>query len=194
MLHQLPDTIRSTMQALVSGLLVILGDRLVGVYLGGSLTMGDFCEATSDVDFLVVMDGKLSQEDGLAVTQLHHELRRRFPDAARLEGDYAPREMLTAEGTTAPVPGCERGVFVPRVGEILLSADNIYNMREQGIACFGPEPQAVFPVVSGEHVRKSVRQFLAEVRGAAETAQEAACEFLNLLRSRLRPGDRHADD
>lgn len=180
---QLPDPVRSTMQALTAGLLVILGERLLGVYLGGSLAMGDFCEPSSDVDFLVVTRGSLSLEDKLAIEQLHRELLQAFPFAARLEGDYAPAAWLTAEGTTAPVPGCERGVFLPRVGEIMLSADNIYDMREHGIAFFGPDPRTVLPAVSAEQVRKAVRTMLAEMPGSCDTALEIASEVLNVVRS-----------
>lgn len=178
-----PDAVHTTMQALAEGLHKILGDRLIGVYLGGSVAMGDFSERSSDLDFLAVTRGPLSQEDALAVDLLHRELRERHTYAARLEGDYAPVELLVPEGTTAPVPGCERGVFLPKVGEIMLSADNILNMRDHGIAFFGPEPNAVLPPVSGDQVRSAVREMLVNGHGACETPEETAAAVLNLVRS-----------
>ncbi|HYG56486.1 MAG TPA: aminoglycoside adenylyltransferase domain-containing protein [Symbiobacteriaceae bacterium] len=183
MLAQVPEPVRSTMHALTEGLLTILGDRLLGVYLGGSLPMGDFCEGSSDLDFLVVTRGHLSLEGALAVGLLHRELLRRFSYAARLEGDYAPLETLVAEGTTEPVPGCERGIFLPKVGELMLSADNIANIRACGITFFGPEPGALLPEVTPEQVRAAVREMLHEGPAPCETAQEAATEVLNLVRS-----------
>jgi len=179
---QLPEPVRSTMRALTAELVSVLGDRLVGVYLGGSAATGDFCESSSDLDFLVVTDGPLTMEDLLALKLIHQDLLKKYPYAARLEGDYAPWESLTPEGTTAPVPGCEVGVFLPRVGEIVLSADNMYDMRENGIAFYGPAPREVLPEVSPDHVRAAVRAQLAQGPGPSETPKEMAAELLNLIR------------
>ncbi|HWI61796.1 MAG TPA: aminoglycoside adenylyltransferase domain-containing protein [Symbiobacteriaceae bacterium] len=180
---QLTDPVRSTMQALTDGLKKILDSKLLGVYLGGSVAMGDFCEASSDLDFLVVTQDRLSQEDALAVQLLHKDLLRRHPYAARLEGDYAPRQVLVPEGTSEPVPGCERGKFLPRVGEIMLSADNIANMRDAGITFFGPQAKEVLPSVTADQVRAAVRMMLSQGTDPCESAAEAATALLNLLRS-----------
>ena len=180
---QIPESIRSTMQALTLGLLSVLGDRLIAVYLGGSLASGDFCAASSDLDFLVVTRDTLSLEDLLAVELLHRDLLRRHPDAARLEGDYPPLAYIVPEGTTAPVPGCERGVFLPKVGELMLSADNICDMREHGLVFYGPDAREVLPPVSPEQVRAAVREMLAHGPAAADTPGEMAAAVLNLVRS-----------
>jgi len=177
------DPVRTVMQSLASGLRSILGARLIGLYLGGSFSLGDFWEATSDLDFLAVTDGPLSPEDLLAIGLLHRELLQTHRLASRLEGDYAPRQTLIAEGTTVPVPGCERGIFLPRVGEVMLSADNIYNLREQGIAFAGPPPCQALPAVSREQVRAAVRTMLAEGHGTCESPHEAADNLLSLCRS-----------
>jgi len=178
-----PEPVRSTMQALTRGLVKVLGDRLVGVYLGGSLPMGDFCAASSDLDFLVITRGPLSIEESLAVELLHRDLLRRYDYAARLEGDYAPAGVLVPEGTSEPVPGCERGIFLPKVGEIMLSADNIANLREYGMVFYGPDPHAILPAVAPDQVRAAVREMLKLGPVAPESAQDAAGQILNLLRS-----------
>lgn len=181
----IPSVAEAVMHDLIQGLLTILGARLLGVYVGGSVALGDFCEATSDLDFLVVTDGFLSMEDQIAVKQLHAELLGRHGFAARLEGDYAPLEALVPTGTTVPVPGCERGVFIARVGEIMLSADNIYNMREHGLNLYGPPPAELLPAVSHQQVRGAVQEMLAEGPEPFETVEEAASSLLNLVRSLL---------
>ncbi len=181
----LPQHVHRTMQALTEGLVAILGERLVGVYLGGSLSLGDFCEASSDVDFLVVTRAPLSTEEVQALEWLHRALLQSYPYASRLEGDYAPQSFLIPEGTIAPVPGCKRGVFLPNVGQIMLSADNIRNMREQGLAFYGPPPAEVLPPVTAGHVRTAVREMLMEESGQSDTPEQAAQAVLNLLRSAL---------
>ncbi|MFZ5827686.1 MAG: aminoglycoside adenylyltransferase domain-containing protein [Bacillota bacterium] len=183
MSHPLSATICSLMHDLAVGLRSILGNRLVGLYLGGSAAMGDFCEASSDLDFLAITEGPLSPEDLLAIGMLHTELLNEHPLAVRLEGDYAPRHFLVATGTTVPVPGCERGVFRPKVGEIMLSADNIYNVRASGIPFEGPDPREILPDVTPNQVRAAVREMLTEGPGSCHTPEEAAHGILNLCRS-----------
>ena len=72
----------------------LLGKRLVGVYLGGWLVMGDFIERSSDYDLLVVVSGDLSSADLGRLAALHERLVDELPDAIRLEGDYVPREAF----------------------------------------------------------------------------------------------------
>ncbi|MBP2019541.1 hypothetical protein J2Z79_002983 [Symbiobacterium terraclitae] len=183
MSQPIPAHAERVMRSLADGLGRILGERLVGVYLGGSLSLGDYCEATSDLDFLVVTRGRLAREDLAALEAFHRELLAADPAARRLEGDYAPQECIVPEGTTIPVPGCKRGVFRPEVGEIMLSADNVCNLRENGIAFAGPPPAEVLPPVSPDQVRAAVREMLAEGPGNADRPEEQVDDLLNLFRS-----------
>ena len=52
----LPPEVTPLLDELVSGITDALGDNLVGVYLRGSLALGGFDPATSDVDVLVVTE------------------------------------------------------------------------------------------------------------------------------------------
>lgn len=183
MFPQLPQTVSHLMHKLTSGLRKTLGSALAGVYLGGSAAAGEFCEATSDLDFLVVTNGTLSLEDALAVELMHRDLMARYPLAARLEGDYAPRHALIPQGTSEPVPGCEKGVFLPRVGDVVLSAAHIRDMRENGLSFFGPQVAEMLPAVTAEQMCAAVRELLSHGLGPCRTAQDVATEALNLIRS-----------
>lgn len=169
--------------ALAAGLARILGPRLVGVYLGGSISMGDFVAATSDVDVLIVTEGHLLLPDITAIAALHQRLAQEHPDACRLEGDYAPRHLLVPQGTTAPVPAILGGQFVPEMGEILLSADNIANLRASSLAVYGPPAAAVLPRVTPADVRAAVLAMLREGSDPCHSETEAAAAILNLVRS-----------
>lgn len=183
MFPELPPAVITLMKDLADGLHKILNSRLVAVYLGGSIVTGDFAETASDLDFLVVIASELSAEDGLAVGLLHRDLRRRHKMAQRLQGDYAPVGLLVPEGTSEPVPGCEQGVFYPRVGEIMLSADNIYNMRAHGLPFYGNPPREVLPAATSDHVRAAVLAMLREGPGRCDTPAACAAEVLDLVRS-----------
>jgi hypothetical protein len=144
--------------------------------------MQDFVPASSDYDILVVIDGVLSPEDLSVLDALHRRLLAEFPDAQRLEGDYVPRHLLVPQGTTAPVPGFYGGQFKPEIAGIMLSADNVANMRESGVAVYGPPPETVLPPVAPEHVRAAALDMLLEGPGECATEQDAATEVLNLVR------------
>jgi predicted nucleotidyltransferase len=75
-------------------LIALLGENLVAVYVMGSLFMGDFAEASSDVDFLVVTVHTPTQEGVEQLAGLHTRLSDIAPWGARLEGAYAAESAL----------------------------------------------------------------------------------------------------
>lgn len=159
----------------------LMGERLLAVILGGSWSMGDFVDGRSDLDLLVVLSDELSPRDVDRLGRLHDALQVEEPDASQLEGDYVPREWLTAIGSTRPVPVFRHGKLQSRP-EMMLSADNIANMRLDGIAVYGPRPADVLPEVTPDEVREAVRAMLRE-QPAAATERAAAEEILDLVRS-----------
>ena len=54
-----PQNVKNVLNELVQELRNILGDNLVGIYLHGSLAMGGFNPASSDIDIIVVAKDKL---------------------------------------------------------------------------------------------------------------------------------------
>lgn len=179
-----PDqTIPPVVAALAARVEGVLAARLVGVYLGGSASMGDFAPASSDWDVLVVTDGWLDDGRLAALGDLHRSLLEERPEADRIEGDYAPLEAIVPRGTTVPVPGIRHGIFVPRSAEIMLSADNIANMRLHGIPVRGPAPHEVLPEVTARDVRAAVREMILDAPAACGSEREAADEVLDLARS-----------
>jgi hypothetical protein len=177
------DQVPEVVAELARQLRALLGDRLVGVYLGGSATMGDFEPASSDYDVLVVTEGALTARDVEQLERLHRQLVCDYADARRLEGDYAPRHVLVPSGTTIPVPGFVGGQFRADVEDIMLSADNLANMRATGIAVYGPPPRDVLPHVTEDDVRAAVLGLLRDGPGECATEPAAASELLNLVRS-----------
>jgi hypothetical protein len=175
--------IPAVVEALADRLTRVLGERLVGVYLGGSFTAGDFVAASSDYDLLVVTEAELGEGDLPKLQEMHERLMREYEEADKLEGDYAPRQLLVPSGTSQPVPGFEGGRFNGNVEEIMLSADNIANMRASGIAVYGPAATTVLPEVTADDVRAAVLEMLEEGPAECDNEQQAANEVLNLVRS-----------
>lgn len=70
--------VKSLLDAIVRDYQAILGDKLVGVYVHGSIAFGCFRWETSDVDFLAVVNAPLTHEEKVALIGV---LLARTPDA-----------------------------------------------------------------------------------------------------------------
>ena len=79
---------------LLAGVAQALGDALAGLYLGGSLGLGDSDPASSDVDVLVATAGRLPGPAVERLRRLHRALRAEGGWAARLEVVYLPLAAL----------------------------------------------------------------------------------------------------
>ena len=65
--------INTVLQRLLSDVRAILGTRFLGMYISGSLAMGDFDES-SDIDALVVTTDALPKEVVCALAEMHERL------------------------------------------------------------------------------------------------------------------------
>src|SRR5207237_4307608 len=80
---------------LLAGVQTILREKLVGFYLYGSLSLGDFDPGSSDIDFLAVTTEDLSGELLGLLRDMHVSIASSgLPYAKRLEGSYIPRGPL----------------------------------------------------------------------------------------------------
>jgi hypothetical protein len=136
---------------------VILGLRFVGMYLYGSLALGDFDQRSSDIDCLVVTDSHLEEDVVTALDRMHVAFDTSgSPWASRIEAAYIPRNALRINApTTARYPQIEKGRRL--MMEPLESgwALQVYTLREHGIVIAGPDPQALMPPVDRNDIRKA---------------------------------------
>lgn len=90
-----PQSVYDYLSTWSQGVQAVLGDKLIGAYLTGSLTYGDFVETRSDIDLAAVVTMPLSQEDLLRVRALHLSLERENPLwRERVECSYIPANLL----------------------------------------------------------------------------------------------------
>jgi hypothetical protein len=157
-----PD-INAVLHVLLSDVQTVLGNQFVGMYLYGSLASGDFAPQRSDIDFVVVTDGKLADETLPALAAMHARIAASgLKWAAKLEGSYIPQHVLRRhDPTAAPCPYINEGNF--RVGR--LGGDWIiqrHTLREQGIVLAGPAPHTLIDPVQPDDLRWGVLGFLRE--------------------------------
>ena len=82
----------STLLQLLERIQAILGSQFVGMYLYGSLAIGDFDPQGSDIDFLVVTEGDLAETQFTSLQEMHKQFDGSgSPWAGRVETAYIPR-------------------------------------------------------------------------------------------------------
>lgn len=149
------------------GIAKALGENLVGFYLTGSLTYGDFDRGSSDIDYLAAIRREIDAGEREALRAIHDEVGSRSPMwKERIEGTYVTLEML--QGIEPPEQGrpyVNQGAFwepdPPYGNEWLL---NLFVLRERGVALIGPEPASILPEVDIADVRAASARDLFDER------------------------------
>jgi hypothetical protein len=165
------------LQALVHETRAVLGDRLVGVYAGGSLALDDFVAGRSDIDVAVVTRNELEESTkGALATRLRHPS---LACPARGLELVVYRQEVAASGT--PEPGFDLELNSgPRMEvRVTLSprdrpaADGLFwygldrsILATQGLALWGPPAGDVFANLRPDDVRElliaSVRWWMTQ--------------------------------
>jgi Domain of unknown function (DUF4111) len=148
---------------LLDGAVRALGDELVGLYLTGSLGLGDFDPASSDVDVLVATAGPLPGPVVGRLRRLHAALRAEGGWAARLEVVYLPlaalRRFDPADAGRYPIGPSDRRFALGRQGPTWVL--DRWVAREHGLVVVGPDPRELIDPIGPEELRAAVRASLA---------------------------------
>jgi len=158
--HRTPyPEINAVLQEFQEGLRAVLGERLVGLYLYGSLAGGDFDLQTSDIDFVAVTAGPLPGEVVTALRALHERLAAGHAKwGPEVEGYYLPlADLRRYDPAQPPRPHIERGeklVVEPQASDGVIQR---HLLREEGIVLVGPDPAKWIDPVSPDDLRQSVR-------------------------------------
>jgi hypothetical protein len=90
----------------------ILGDRLFGMYLYGSLATGGFKPSRSDIDFVAITESSLSTPIIESLGAMHRTLALMPKWYQKLEGAYVPKAVIRHhDAQHPPVPTINEGRF-----------------------------------------------------------------------------------
>ncbi len=163
--------VNAALADLLARIQAALGDRLTGVYLVGSLALGDFRPHSSDIDLIVVTDAPLGDGQIERLRDLH----ARFdaggsPWAARVEAVYVPESALRDPAHQPErCPQVEKGT-APFVAPLESGwAFQRFTLREHGVALTGPAPQTLFGPVDVQEMRPAVAAIAKEWREQARS-------------------------
>lgn len=136
----------------------LLNEQLVGVYLHGSLALGDFDPQQSDIDFVVVTADEMASDTIAALATMHRQLVSRHPRwGSELEGTYVWQSAIRRyEPDKAVFPHIERGgtiLIEPHLTDWVIQC---YVLREQGLTLTGPQPQTLIDPISTVELQQAV--------------------------------------
>ncbi|MFF0658594.1 aminoglycoside adenylyltransferase domain-containing protein [Micromonospora tulbaghiae] len=135
-----------------------LADRLLGLYLHGSLVAGDFAANRSDVDLLAVLTADPDEEILDVLAELHSDLDRRHPQwAGRVEVEYVSLDAMRA------IPGRDHSIARVSPGESLhLLPATTHRLvtwaavHHHGRTLLGPPAETLLPGLEPDLVRSAL--------------------------------------
>jgi hypothetical protein len=134
-----------------------LTDELVGLYLHGSLALGDFFPPSSDIDFLVATARPLPEPALQRLGALHAALKADGGWTARLEGLYLPPEALRRHdpaGGRQPTVGSDWDFGLGLAGPTWVL--DRWVAREHGLVVAGPDPRDLIDPIGADELRAAV--------------------------------------
>ena len=150
-------------ERLLAGAGEALAGDLVGLYLNGSLGLGDFDPASSDVDVLVATARPVPAPAVERLRRLHRALHAEGGWAARLETVYLPPATLRRfdphDRRRYPVAASDRAFALGRQGPTWVL--DRWVTREHGLVVAGPDPRELIDPVGPDQLRAAVRATLA---------------------------------
>ena len=155
--------VNEVLHALLMNVQAILGERFGGLYLYGSLASGGFNPRRSDIDFMVMTEGRLPEATITKLEQMHTKLWASGGKwAGKLEGAYVPRELLRRVEPNGPeVPQINEGKFflAPLGSDWVIQ---VHILREYSAPVVGPSLRELIEPVSPEALRGAVVKVLDE--------------------------------
>ncbi|HEX5547187.1 MAG TPA: aminoglycoside adenylyltransferase domain-containing protein [Ktedonobacterales bacterium] len=165
--ERLPEAVRPVLALLLNSIRDVLGGQLVGLYLYGSLSSGDFNPASSDVDFVAVTRDAITENDPAfeQLRQMHGRIAASgLPFATNLEGSYIPHAAWRRYNPA--------DAHHPTIGHDWPFKLSFHDanwvieraiVRERGVVLYGPPPEALTDPISPEQLRAATCQQLADV-------------------------------
>lgn len=145
-------------------LLQALGPELVGLYVHGSLALGDFDPRSSDVDLLAVTAAPLTDRQFERVAALHRDWRSR----ASRSGQHIEISYMSSVAVRRSDPAADRhpalnvdGVF-ERVTHGAAWVIQRHVVREHGLVLAGPPPPRLIDQVTAGELREAAVATLRE--------------------------------
>ncbi|WJE52338.1 DUF4111 domain-containing protein [Bacillus cereus] len=161
----LPGEVKSLMEQYVTGLQdIFVNEKLIGVYVYGSIALGAFHLETSDVDFVTVTREAVSEAQKLQISELHKKLSKTTL-GKRMDGMYIPfADLGKFNEEMQQYVYCADGKI--NIGHWDVNAVTWWTLKHRGITITGKEASELpFEVPWSEVVetmKYNVKQYWSE--------------------------------
>jgi predicted nucleotidyltransferase len=155
--------INDLLDDLLARMQIVLGHKLVGVYLYGSLVWGDFDRESSDIDLVVATASDIDAQEFSNLDTMQLDIVDKYPYwNGRIEIAYVSTEALR----TFKAHPSEIAVISPGEPFHIKETDpgwlmNWYMVQEQGRTLFGPAPTTLIAPISQQEFIQTVKEHAA---------------------------------
>jgi predicted nucleotidyltransferase len=171
--HPTPyPTINTLLDLLLTRMQAILGNKLIGLYIFGSLVTGDFDYDSSDIDLIAATPTELDEDDIERLKIMHHDIALNEKEwDNRLEVAY-----ISVTALRKYQPHYRQPILSPGEPFHVTEADsawiiNRWVLREKGITIYGPPPQTLVDPIPQTELLHAVREFIQEWREWIENTE-----------------------
>lgn len=155
--RRIPDSLTYLLSKYYQLLEKELGDSIHGVYIYGSIATGSYDDEKSDIDFMTVINGEITDEKIEKIKSVHKDLRGITPDALKMEGEYVNRYDLEQGRFDSKYPYIADGRFQEFVP---LKYMTLFQVKEFGITLYGEEFSSIKFDIGWEKVEKELKERL----------------------------------
>lgn len=181
----------------------ILGEKLVGLYLYGSLVTGDFDEEISDVDLTAALAADVDDAEFESLRRMHCDLAASHGAwDGRIEVCYIALDALnTVRTRQSPIVNISPGEPFHRMRSRKEWLLNWYLLREEGLTLYGPPPRTIIEPIFPEEFIQSIKDHArawrdwvqdAHTRGSQAYAILSLCRCLYACRHGTQTSKRQA--
>lgn len=137
----------------------ILKDHFIGMYITGSLALGDFNSDSSDIDFIVITDTSISNNLFEKLKDMHSEFAAsNSPWANKIDAVYVTISALNKKDLPSSLyPQVEHGteLFKNVLGDGWVFQR--YTLRQCGIIVYGCEPRSIINPIDTQDMTLAVK-------------------------------------
>lgn len=161
----IPENLREFLTILQKEFVNILAENLVGIYIYGSLSHGDFREKDSDVDIFVITKHALNDQEKIIIEKLfENQQLQQNSWLKRLEMDIFPQTEFTPQVknllNTVRWAGQKWNMSARITGASL----DLKNLQDCGITLQGIDPKQLIPNIEQTLLLAAVQDRFQEVK------------------------------
>ena len=152
--------VNQLIEELVRRIESILGSTLVGMYLEGSLVLGDFDPRTSDIDLLAAVSRDIDEHEFEALRQMHADIASAYRDwEDRIEVCYISVAALrSVKSQASQIVNISPGEPFHRTEDRKEWLMNWCLIREKSTILLGPSPKTLIEPISQQEFVQSVKE------------------------------------